>query len=96
MVANAPDVGYSIPMARYPKLEISRSFNAGTSYVLEDLVKTPEYNNTVMRPFGVDDANFPGPLIKEYIFGPDTPMPKSLWNTLDFEPGAGPLANNTQ
>ena len=96
MGANSPDVGYSIPFARYPKLEISRPFEGGTSYNLERLINSAEFNGRVMRPFGIKDANFPdSPLIREYIFGPNAPMPKSLWNTLDFEEGAGPLANNT-
>lgn len=37
--------------------------------------------------------------INEYDFGKGTPDIKSMWNTLDFEPGAGPFAhiilNNT-
>lgn len=37
--------------------------------------------------------------INEYDFGEGTPDIKSMWNTLDFEPGAGPFAhiilNNT-
>ena len=30
----------------------------------------------------------------EYNFGSGTWNAKSLWNTLDFEPGQGPLAYN--
>lgn len=30
--------------------------------------------------------------INEYDFGKGTPEIKSMWNTLDFEPGAGPFA----
>lgn len=40
-----------------------------------------------------------GGVINEYDFGKGTPDIKSMWNTLDFEPGAGPFAhiilNNT-
>ena len=32
----------------------------------------------------------------EYNFGPNVPNPKSMWNTLDFEPNAGPLAYNSR
>ena len=30
--------------------------------------------------------------MNEYNFGKGTPEIKSMWNTLDFEPGAGPFA----
>jgi hypothetical protein len=44
-----------------------------------------------MQPKGVQDG-VPG-IINEYNFGPTFDHnPKSLWNTLDFEPGAGPMA----
>ena len=46
----------------------------------------------------VDPTN-KGGAINEYDFGKGTPDIKSMWNTLDFEPGAGPFAhiilNNT-
>jgi hypothetical protein len=47
----------------------------------------------VIRATGVQDGTFGGNLI-EYIFGRNVKNPKSMWNTLDFEPGAGPLAYN--
>ena len=43
----------------------------------------------------VTDTNVSG-VVNEYNFGPNVPNPKSMWNTLDFEPGAGPLAYNQQ
>jgi hypothetical protein len=33
-------------------------------------------------------------ITNEYNFGPNVPNPKSMWNTLDFKAGAGPLAYN--
>lgn len=33
-------------------------------------------------------------VINEYYLGMGTPEIKSMWNTLDFEPGQGPLAYN--
>ena len=72
-------------------MEIKPPFKAGTSY---DLMNTlaEEYAGKVMRPLNVKDANFPKGRVNEYIFSPTAPNPKSMWNTLDFEPGAGPLA----
>ena len=49
------------------------------------------YSGKIMRPIKVQDG-VPG-VINEYNFGPTFDHnPKSLWNTLDFEPGAGPMA----
>lgn len=82
--------GYSIPFFRSPGLE-TPTFNNGTSYNLMDLLHQ-QYSGKIMRPTLVKDANAPRGLINEYNFGPTAPNPKSSWNTLDFEPGAGPLA----
>ena len=82
--------GYSVPFYRSPSLE-SEPFKNGTSYNLMDLMHN-QYNGKVMQPTFVKDANAPQGLINEYIFGPKAPNPKSAWNTLDFAPGAGPLA----
>jgi len=46
----------------------------------------------VYRPRDVKDSAAPAGKVDEYIFGPQVPNPKSSWNTLDFEPGAGPFA----
>lgn len=82
--------GYSVPFFESPNLEVKPPFKAGISYELES--KFPNYSSTVMRPLRVKDANYPEGRVNEYIFGPEAPNPKSSWNTLDFEPGAGPMA----
>ena len=50
--------------------------------------------NTKGQP-GVTDTNVSG-VVNEYNFGPNVPNPKSMWNTLDFQEGACPLAYNRQ
>lgn len=83
---------YSIPFYRNPMYE-AKPFTAGSSYKLMDIV----HNNgmKILQPRGVNDANTVG-TVNEYIFGPMVPNPKSSWNTLDFESGAGPFAYNAE
>lgn len=82
--------GYSVPFFRSPSIE-TPAFNNGTSYNLMDMIHK-QYSGKVMRPTLVKDANAPRGMINEYNFGPTAPNPKSSWNTLDFESGAGPFA----
>lgn len=84
--------GYAVPFYESPNLETD-PFKAGTSY---NLMKTLQenYSGRVMQPLNVKDANAPAQRVNEYIFSPTAPNPKSAWNTLDFEPGQGPLAYN--
>ena len=73
-----------------PKYEYDEPFKPGNSYGLMNLMKG-SYSGKIMQPRGVQDG-VPG-IINEYNFGPTFDHnPKSLWNTLDFEPGAGPMA----
>ncbi len=46
-------------------------------------------------PIDVQDPNSVKGRVNEYDIGSDVPNPKSLWNTLDFIEGAGPLSYNT-
>ena len=81
---------YSVPFYRMPKYEYDEPFKPGNSYGLMNLMKG-SYSGKIMQPRGVQDG-VPG-IINEYNFGPTFDHnPKSLWNTLDFEPGAGPMA----
>lgn len=80
---------YSVPFYRMPKYE-TKEFSPGNSYGLMKLMHEA-YSGKIMRPIKVQDG-VPG-VINEYNFGPTFDHnPKSLWNTLDFEPGAGPMA----
>ena len=81
---------YSVPFYRMPKYEYDEPFKPGNSYGLMDLMKG-SYSGKIMQPRSVQDG-VPG-IVNEYNFGPTFDHnPKSLWNTLDFEPGAGPMA----
>ena len=62
--------------------------------MLEHLMMSPYYNNKILRG-EVMDA-FTSKRAYDYVFGSGVPMPKSSWNTLDFEPGAGPFAYNSE
>ena len=96
-IAHYKGQGYSIPFFRTPKLETPALSWWKDSYGLSPLLnESPMYMNRVIRPIGVKDANKPWGFINEYNWGPLAPMPKSSWNTLDFEKGAGPFANNTE
>lgn len=96
--------GYSVPFFRLPKYESDdvNHFlkNVGSSNSIwgtgESMLQRVQTNpGRVIRATGVQDGTFGGNLI-EYIFGKNTKNPKSMWNTLDFEPGAGPMAYNNQ
>lgn len=81
---------YSVPFYRMPKYEYDAPFKPGNSYGLMNLMKG-SYSGKIMQPRNVQDG-VPG-VINEYNFGPTFDYnPKSLWNTLDFESGAGPMA----
>ena len=90
--------GVSVPFFRLPKYEgeimrhqgigSSNSWN-GTGKSLRDIMG--ERKREILRPVNVSDTHAPG-AVNEYDFGPDVPDAKSLWNTLDFQSGAGPLA----
>lgn len=84
--------GYAVPLYESPNLE-TKPFEAGTSYNLMQTLQE-NYSGRVMQPLNVKDANAPAQRVNEYIFSPTAPNPKSAWNTLDFEPGQGPLAYN--
>jgi len=51
-------------------------------------------SGNIQRPTYVSDPQVGGSAVHEYNFGPNVPNVKSMWNTLDFELGAGPLASN--
>lgn len=51
--------------------------------MLEHLMMSPYYNNKILRG-EVMDA-FTSKRAYDYVFGSGVPMPKSSWNTLDFE-----------
>ena len=96
--------GYSVPFFKLPKYEsndINHYLkNVGNSNSIwgtgESMLQRVQTNpGRVIRATGVQDGTFGGNLI-EYIFGRNVKNPKSMWNTLDFEPGAGPLAYNNQ
>ena len=53
----------------------------GKCYLTDDLILI---HSPVLKTGGIP--------FNEYNFGPNVPNPKSMWNTLDFEEGAGPLA----
>ena len=91
--------GASVPFFRMPAYEdrpikINSSSNSvqGSGMELKDYVNVHPGRITI--PTGVSDPTGSGARISEYDFGPNVPNPKSLWNTLDFEPGAGPLSYN--
>ena len=98
--------GYSVPFFwTRPKYETDPMLpygnNISNSYGKEakELVRYMLNQMKVYRPKDVKDSAAPRGMVDEYNFGPQVPNPKSSWNTLDFEPGAGPFAyikhNNT-
>lgn len=96
--------GYSVPFFRLPEYESDNVNhflkNVGNSNSIwgtgESMLQRVQSNpGRVIRATGVQDGTFGGNLI-EYIFGKNVKNPKSMWNTLDFEPGAGPMAYNNQ
>ncbi len=70
----------------------SNSYGGWGQSLMDMLLKRP---GRIQRPTGVTDTNVSG-TANEYNFGPTVPNPKSMWNTLDFQEGAGPLAYNRQ
>lgn len=93
--------GASVPFFRIPKFEVreptvngikSSNSYGGTGKSLLQIVR--ENPGKITKPINVSDPNGSGQRFNEYNFGPTVPNPKSMWNTLDFEPGAGPLASN--
>lgn len=93
--------GASVPFFRMPDYEgplmksngISSSNSyGGTGQSLMNMLLTNP--GKIQRPTFVSDPRGTGIPVNEYNFGPNVPNPKSMWNTLDFEPGAGPFAYN--
>lgn len=95
--------GASVPFFRMPDYELpimtpngmgSSNSYGGTGQSLLDMLR----NNPgkIQRPTFVSDPQTGGIPFNEYNFGPNVPNPKSMWNTLDFEPNAGPLAYNSR
>lgn len=95
--------GASVPFFRMPDFELpimkpnginsSNSYGGSGQSLMDMLLKKP---GKIQRPTRVSDPQGSGQPFNEYNFGPNVPNPKSMWNTLDFEPGAGPLAYNLQ
>lgn len=102
LIKNYEGQGASVPMLRMPAYEdpIMRSGGMGSSNSYGGTGKSllqmvRERPGRIQIPTGVTDAQVGGAgVANEYNFGPNVPNPKSLWNTLDFEEGAGPLAYN--
>lgn len=93
--------GYSVPFFwTRPKYETDPMLpygnNISNSYGKEakELFRYMLNQMKVYRPKNVKDSAAPRGMVDEYNFGPQVPNPKSSWNTLDFEPGAGPFAYN--
>lgn len=95
--------GASVPFFRMPEFESpimrpngissSNSYGGTGQSLLDMLMRKP---GKIQRPTHVSDPRGSGLPFNEYNFGPNVPNPKSMWNTLDFQPGAGPLAYNYQ
>ena len=93
--------GYSVPFFwTRPEYETAPMLpygnNISNSYGKEakELFRYMLNQMKVYRPKDVKDSAAPRGKVDEYNFGPQVPNPKSSWNTLDFEPGAGPFAYN--
>lgn len=86
--------GASVPLIQKPNLEPKhwkkgRTGSSNTSGVADGAA-----GERVEMPKGVSDPQVGGSAMDEYNFGPGVDNIKSYWNTLDFEYGAGPLAQN--
>lgn len=103
MIDHYKGKGASVPFFRMPDFELplmkpngmgsSNSYGGSGQSLMDMLLKKP---GKIQRPTRVSDPQGSGQPFNEYNFGPNVPNPKSMWNTLDFEPGAGPLAYNLQ
>lgn len=93
--------GASVPFFRMPDYEVpllprgNHSSNA-YGYPVQPLLNWMRVNRSkILMPIDVQDPNSVKGRVNEYDIGSDVPNPKSLWNTLDFIEGAGPLSYNT-
>lgn len=85
--------GASIPFFRMPLFETNKiprnPLGIDSNTLMPNIQANPGriqiVNDVIDSEVGFGRAN-------EYNFGPNVPNPKSMWNTLDFEEGAGPLA----
>lgn len=99
MIEHYKGKGASVPFFRMPEYELpimrpngmssSNSYGGSGQSLMDMLLRKP---GNIQRPTYVSDPNGSGMPFNEYNFGPNVPNPKSMWNTLDFELGAGPLA----
>ena len=103
MIDHYKGKGASVPFFRMPDFELpimkpngissSNSYGGSGKSLMDMLLRKP---GKIQRPTYVSDPQGTGQPFNEYNFGPTVPNPKSMWNTLDFDPGAGPLAYNIQ
>lgn len=103
MIDHYKGKGASVPFFRMPDFELpimkpngmgsSNSYGGSGQSLMDMLLRKP---GKIQRPTRVSDPSGTGQPFNEYNFGPNVPNPKSMWNTLDFKPGAGPLAYNFQ
>ena len=99
MIEHYKGKGASVPFFRMPEYELpimkpngmssSNSYGGSGQSLMDMLLRKP---GNIQRPTYVSDPTGSGMPFNEYNFGPNVPNPKSMWNTLDFELGAGPLA----
>lgn len=82
---------YELPMMKPNGISSSNSYGGTGESLMDMLLKKP---GKIQVPTFVSDPSTGGIPFNEYNFGPNVPNPKAMWNTLDFEPGAGPLAYN--
>lgn len=91
MIKTYKGSGVSIPMLEKPHLEdLPNKGRMGNSDASGVANGAPP--GRIAKPKGVSDGKSAGMSVDEYNFGENVEDIKSYWNTLDFEPGAGPLA----
>lgn len=80
---------FELPIMKPNGMGSSNSYGGSGQSLMDMLLRKP---GKIQRPTRVSDPSGTGQPFNEYNFGPNVPNPKSMWNTLDFKPGAGPLA----